>query len=92
MVMNTIRASLHLTLPETNTAPENRPSQKETRIQQSIFRCKLLHGFRVPGTSRLGVFVRDFFVIFFVASKGGRIPSINDELGDLVMSEDSGIW
>ena len=29
------------TLPETNMAPENRPSQKETIVfQPSIFRCK----------------------------------------------------
>ena len=35
------------TLLETNTAPENRPSQKETIVfQPSIFRCKLAVSFR----------------------------------------------
>ena len=34
------------TLPETNMAPKNRPSQKET-IQPSIFRCELLVSGRV---------------------------------------------
>ena len=36
------------TLPRTNVAPENRPSQKETIVfQPSIFRCKLLVSGRV---------------------------------------------
>ena len=42
------------TLPETNIAPENRPSQKETIVfQPSIFRCELL----VSGRVDLGRFV-----------------------------------
>ena len=47
-----------LTLPETNIAPENRPSQKETIVfQPSISRCKLLVSGRVPPSATLpGVF------------------------------------
>ena len=36
-----------ITLPETNIAPENRPSQKETSIPTIHFRCELLVSGRV---------------------------------------------
>ena len=49
---------LALTLPETNIAPENRPSQKEGLVfQPSIFRCELL----VSG--RVGMNIADFFLL-----------------------------
>ena len=38
-----IKINCQVTLPETNIAPEDRPSQKETIVfQSSIFRCELL--------------------------------------------------
>ncbi len=65
------------TLPETNIAPENRQSQKETIVfQPSIFRCELLVSGRVNGVKEISyppkkgltmmglLFVESFLLMF----------------------------
>ena len=46
-----IQLKSKITLPETNMAPENRPSKRKVVFQPSIFRCKLSLSGRVSETN-----------------------------------------
>ena len=69
---------IQLTLPETNVAPENRPSQRKLVFQPSIFRCENV-SFR-EGTS-LATYCVDVLYPTYHGSTGGSFQMFPEPIG-----------